>query len=213
MPLRRAGTTAVVDETFAELWLDAPAPPPLAAFGDGHLSVGSLSKTSWGGLRIGWVRADVEMVQRLTTVAVRSTMAGPVVEQLAACALLDGLPESLAELRSQLRERRAALIDELRTRLPAWHVPEPAGGLVLWCGLPSARSRTLVAAAEAHGVRLAAGPLFGTGHALDDRLRLPYTHPPDVLRSAVRLLALADGDVERGSRTDGGERASSDPVV
>ena len=88
--LRRAGTTAVVDETFAELWLDAPAPPPLAAFGDGHLSVGSLSKTSWGGLRIGWVRADAETVQRLTAVAVRSMMAGPVVEQLAACALLDG---------------------------------------------------------------------------------------------------------------------------
>jgi DNA-binding transcriptional MocR family regulator len=211
--LRRAGTTAVVDETFAELWLDAPAPPPFAAFGEGHLSVGSLSKTSWGGLRIGWVRADVEMVQRLTTVAVRSTMAGPVVEQLAACALLDGLSESLAELRGQLRERRAALIGELRTRLPAWHVPEPAGGLVLWCGLPSARARALVTAADARGLRLAAGPLFGTGHALDDRLRLPYTHPPDVLRSAVRLLALADADVERGSRPDGSERAPSDPVV
>ena len=25
--LRRAGTTAVVDETFVELWLDAPAAP------------------------------------------------------------------------------------------------------------------------------------------------------------------------------------------
>jgi DNA-binding transcriptional MocR family regulator len=211
--LRRAGTTAVVDETFAELWLDAPAPPPFAAFGDGHLSVGSLSKTSWGGLRIGWVRADVEMVQRLTAVAVRSTMAGPVMEQLAACALLDGFQEPLAELRGQLRERRAVLIEELRTRLPAWHVPEPAGGLVLWCGLPSARSRALVAAAESHGVRLAAGPLFGTGHALDDRLRLPYTHPPDVLRTAVRLLALADADVEHGARADAGARAPSDPVV
>jgi DNA-binding transcriptional MocR family regulator len=175
--------------------------------------VGSLSKTSWGGLRIGWVRADVEMVQRLTAVAVRSTMAGPVMEQLAACALLDGFPEALAELRGQLRERRAVLIGELQTHLPAWHVPEPAGGLVLWCGLPSARSRALVAAAESHGVRLAAGPLFGTGHALDDRLRLPYTHPPELLRTAVRLLAQADADVERGSRTDGGERAPSDPVV
>jgi DNA-binding transcriptional MocR family regulator len=140
-------------------------------------------------------------------------MAGPVVEQLAACALLDGFQETLAELRGQLRARRAVLIGELRARLPAWRVPEPAGGLVLWCGLPSARSRGLVAAAEAHGLRLAAGPLFGTGHALDDRLRLPYTHPPELLRTAVRLLALADTDVERGARADGGTRAPSDPVV
>jgi DNA-binding transcriptional MocR family regulator len=212
--LRRAGTTAVVDETFAELWLDAPAPPPLAAFGDGHVSVGSLSKTSWGGLRIGWIRAEAEVVRRLTAVAVRSTMAGPVVEQLAACALLDGFQEAIEELRPQLRERRAALIDELRARLPAWRVPEPAGGLVLWCGLPSARSRALVAAAEAHGLRLAAGPLFGTGHALDDRLRLPYTHPPEVLRAAVTLLAQADADVERGAGPEDGDgRAPSGPVV
>jgi DNA-binding transcriptional MocR family regulator len=212
--LRRAGTTAVVDETFAELWLDAPAPPPLAAFGDGHISVGSLSKTSWGGLRIGWIRAEAETVRRLTAVAVRSTMAGPVVEQLAACALLDGFHEAVAELRPHLRERRAVLIDELRARLPAWRVPEPPGGLVLWCGLPSARSRALVAAAEAHGVRLAAGPLFGTGHDLDDRLRLPYTHPPEVLRTAVTLLARADADVERGAgREEGDRRVVSDPVV
>jgi DNA-binding transcriptional MocR family regulator len=211
--LRRAGTRAVVDETFAELWLDEPPPPPLAAFGDGHLSVGSLSKTVWGGLRVGWVRADAEMVRRLTAVAVRSTMAGPVVEQLAACALLDGADAGLAELRGKLRERRATLIGELRAHLPSWRVPEPAGGLVLWCGLPSARSRALVAAAEDRGLRLAAGPLFGTGHSLDDRLRLPYTQPADVLRNAVALLALADADVERGARAGGSDSAVSDPIV
>jgi DNA-binding transcriptional MocR family regulator len=211
--LRRAGTTAVVDETFAELWLDAPGPPPLAGFGNGHLSVGSLSKTAWGGLRIGWVRADVETVRRLTAVAVRSTMAGPVVEQLAACALLDGADAALDELRRQLRERRAVLAGELASRLPAWRVREPAGGLVLWCGLPSARSRALVAAAERYGLRLAPGPLFGTGHALDDRMRLPYTHRPEVLRTAAALLARADADVEQGASVSDVARAPSGPVV
>ncbi|MGZ4550771.1 MAG: MocR-like transcription factor YczR [Blastococcus sp.] len=211
--LRRAGTTAVIDETFADLWLDTPPPPPMAAFGDGHLSVGTLSKTAWGGLRIGWVRGDAEMVRRLTAVAVRSTMAGPVMEQLAACALLDGLDAALDEHRRQLRERRAVLTAELRARLPAWRVPQPPGGLVLWCGLPTGRSRALVSAAERHGLRLAAGPLFGTGHALDDRLRLPYTQPPDVLRKAVALLALADADAERYAGPGTGERAAADPVV
>jgi DNA-binding transcriptional MocR family regulator len=74
----------------------------------------------------------------------------------------------------------------------------PAGGLVLWCALPAARSRTLVSAAERYGLRLAAGPLFGTGHAFDDRLRLPYTQPSEVLRRAVGLLARADADVCAG---------------
>ncbi|MCU1670953.1 MAG: hypothetical protein JWP40_3880 [Blastococcus sp.] len=212
--LRRAGTTAVIDETFAELWLDTPPPPPLAAFGDGHLSVGTLSKIAWGGLRIGWVRGNADVVRRLTAVAVRSTMAGPVVEQLAACALMDGAAAALDEHRRRLREQRGVLTAELRAHLPAWRVPAPPGGLVLWCGLPTPRSRALVSAAERYGLRLAAGPLFGTGHALDDRLRLPFTQPPDVLRTAVALLARADADAERYAVTDGsGDRSPSDPVV
>jgi DNA-binding transcriptional MocR family regulator len=192
--LRRAGVPAVVDETLAELGLDATAPPPLAAFGDGHLSVGTLSKVAWGGLRVGWIRAEADVVRRLTAVAVQTSLSGPVVEQLAACALLDGLDASLAELRAGLRERRSVLVAEVHRRLPAWRVPEPPGGLVLWCGLPSTRSRAVVAAAERLGLRLAAGPLFGAGHALDDRLRLPYTQPPDVLRRAVGLLVRADAE-------------------
>ena len=51
-----------------------------------------------------------------------------------------------------------------------------------------------VAVAERHGLRLAAGPRFGTGHAFDDRLRLPFTHPPEVLRRAVDRLADADAE-------------------
>ncbi len=194
--LRRTGTPAVVDETLAELGLDAAAPAPLAAFGAGPgiVTVGTLSKVAWGGLRVGWIRAEADVVRRLTAVAVRSSLSGPVLEQLAACALLDGLDASLTELRGELRERRAVLAAELARQLPDWRVPEPPGGLVLWCGLPSPRSRAVVAAAERRGLRLAAGPLFGTGHALDDRLRLPYTQPPEVLRRAVGLLVRADAE-------------------
>jgi DNA-binding transcriptional MocR family regulator len=207
--LRLAGTAAVVDETLVELSLDAEPPPPLASFGEGHLSVGTLSKSVWGGLRVGWVRGDAEVIRRLTAVAVRSTMSGPVLEQLAACTLLDG---GLDEQLRQLRERRTVLVEELRRHLPEWRVPVPPGGLVLWCGLPTPRSRAVVAAAERHGLRLAPGPLFGTGHALDDRLRLPFTQPPAVLRTAVGLLARADADAERyaGPVTAG---PASDPVV
>ncbi|RBY84160.1 PLP-dependent aminotransferase family protein [Blastococcus sp. TF02A-30] len=210
--LRRAGTTAVVDETLVDLGLDATPPPPLAAFGPGHVSVGTLSKSAWGGLRIGWLRADAALVRRLTAVAVRTTLSQPVLEQLAACAVLDELDVSLVGHRRVLRERRDVLVDELRRRLPAWSVPLPAGGLVLWCRLPSARSRALVAAAEPLGLRLAAGPLFGTGHALDDRLRLPWSQPPDVLRRAVELLVAADAAVGGGAPVAGPEEFRALPA-
>ena len=167
----------------------------------------------WGGLRIGWVRGDAEQVQRLTAVAVRTTMAGPVVEQLAACVLLDDADTALADQRVHLRERRDVLVGELRRQLPSWRIPEPAGGLVLWCGLPTPRSRALVSAAERYGLRLAAGPLFGTGHALDDRLRLPFALPPDVLRTAVGLLARADAEAASYAGPVAAVRPAADPVV
>ena len=189
--LRRAGTVAVIDETLVDLALDAEPPAPFAAFAPDALSAGSLSKLFWGGLRIGWVRADAEVVRRLTVAAARTSMAGPVVEQLAACSLLDGAEGARAASRARLRERRAVLVEALRTRLPDWRVDEPPGGMVLWCGLPAPRSSALVLEAERLGLRLAPGPLFGTGHAFDDRIRLPFTQPPDVLRRAVDLLALA----------------------
>ena len=139
-------------------------------------------------------------------------MSGPVLEQLAACILLDGAETTLAESRRQLRVRRDVLVAALRQRLPDWRVPEPTGGLMLWCGLPDRRSRALVAAAERHGLHLAPGPLFGTGHALDDRLRLPFTHPPEVLGRAVAALARADAEAGAHPQV-AADREPAAPVV
>jgi hypothetical protein len=61
---------------------------------------------------------------------------------------------------------------------------------------------------------LAAGPLFGAGHSLGDRLRLPYTQPADVLRRAVALLAQADVDAQSYRVPTGAVvRRAADPVV
>jgi DNA-binding transcriptional MocR family regulator len=134
------------------------------------------------------------------------------VEQLAACVLLDGAEAALADHRRQLRERRDVLVGALRRQLPDWRVPVPAGGLVLWCGLPARRSHALVAAAQRHGLHLAPGPLFGTGHALDDRLRLPFTQPPEVLERSVAVLVRADAEAT-GRPRDGADRGAVEPVV
>jgi DNA-binding transcriptional MocR family regulator len=79
-------------------------------------------------LRIGWLRADVSLVQRLSAAVMRAHLSGPVLEQLAACHLLDAAEAALPALRHRLRAQRDALVAAIATALPRWEVPVPAGG-------------------------------------------------------------------------------------
>lgn len=206
--LAQLGVVAVVDETLAELALDGAPSPPFAAVSRPGLVVhaGSLSKSVWGGLRVGWLRAEPDVVRRAAAETAHATMSMPVVEQLAAARLLDVLDGVLAERRAALRAQRDALVAAVRRQLPDWTVPVPAGGLVLWCGLPGLSSTALARAAGERGLLLAAGPRFGTGHAFDDRLRLPFTQPVPVLERAVGLLAEAAADLPAPRRRPRRER-------
>ncbi|MGH7753485.1 MAG: PLP-dependent aminotransferase family protein, partial [Gemmatimonadales bacterium] len=106
-----SGTVLVVDETLRALNLDGGSTSPLAAFGPAVVSIGSLSKSHWAGLRTGWIRADGEMLSRF--IATRTTMdlGGPAVEQLAAARLVRSFDEPLGARLSTLRENRDALLE------------------------------------------------------------------------------------------------------
>jgi DNA-binding transcriptional MocR family regulator len=126
-------------------------------------------------------------------IAARTTMdlGGPVVEQLAAAGLVRSLEEPLGGRLATLRENRAVLLELLAEHLPGWQPERPAGGLTVWCRLPTASSTALTVIAPEFGIRLAAGPRFGAGGAFEQYLRVPFTLPPDQLETAVRALRSA----------------------
>jgi DNA-binding transcriptional MocR family regulator len=188
--LRRTRTMAVADETMVELALDGgPAPAPLASFAPNLVcTIGSASKSHWGGLRIGWVRAPMELVDRL--VAVRATMdlGAPVFEQLVLAELLADPEPALAQRRRVLAGRRDLLIAALAEHCPQWIVRRPAGGLVTWCELDEPVATRLAVAAESQGLRLVPGARFGVDGGWERWLRVPFTLPPAVLTDAVARL-------------------------
>lgn len=186
-----AGTVLVADETLRDLNLDGVATTPLAGFGSTAVSIGSLSKSHWGGLRTGWIRASESMIQRFAAARTTLDLGGPVMEQLAAAHLVRALEEPLPALLQTLRRNRSALLDLLAEHLPTWQVAPPAGGLSVWCRLPAPISTALTVLAPDYGIRLAAGPRFGIGGAFERNLRLPFTLPPDKLEVAVLALRAA----------------------
>ena len=133
-----SGTTPVVDESHQPLALDGrPMPRPFATFAPETVTLGSTSKSFWGGLRIGWVRCPDGVLERLMDARVALDLGSPVLEQLVAARLLARREELWADQRTRLREQRDALADALRTELPDWRFRLPRGGLSLWCELPA----------------------------------------------------------------------------
>lgn len=188
-------TRTVIDETILDMWLDGPMPAPTAAVmttrRDLVLTVGSMSKSFWGGLRVGWIRAERATIATIAALRPSIDMGTPVLEQFAAARLLARREEVLPERREILRQRRAFLLALLSRHLPDWEPGPGVGGMSLWVRLPAPMSTALSAAASRLGLELPAGPRFGVDGTLERFVRIPYALPEDRLSEAIELLARA----------------------
>lgn len=193
----RSEALIVVDETLVDLWLDEPPgagdPPPDAPH---VLRLGSMSKSFWGGLRVGWVRAEAGIIAALGQARAAMDLGVAVLEQLATAELLTTGEGVVAERRRMLAARRDWMMDLMAERLPAWRIERPGGGLSLWAELPGPFSSRLTAEADRRGVRVAAGPRFGVDGAFERFLRLPYTLSEESLARVVGVLAELSAGLE-----------------
>ncbi|GAA3686918.1 PLP-dependent aminotransferase family protein [Arthrobacter ginkgonis] len=195
--LAERGSIGIVDETSAELWWDrAPETWPMAAFSDTVVSVGSASKSHWGGLRLGWIRAPHALVNGLARVRMTLDLGAPVLEQLVLEDLLRERPGLHPQARAAGRANRDWLHSTLAAALPGWRAEVPAGGLSLWWNLPAPRSTALATAAGRHGVLLAPGSAFAVeDHGLEHWIRTPFALPPAELERAVPGIVAAWSEV------------------
>ena len=185
---RQTGTTVVVDESFVDLGFTG-SERPTATLDPGVITVGSLSKPVWGGLRIGWLRASPDLVHRLAALRTSIDMAGPVLDQVVAAELFQHIDAITAQRKIELRPQRDALLAAIARVLPDWRAAVPQGGLSLWAELPAPLSTPLTMLAAQAGVVVVPGSRFGVDGTLERFLRLPYALPADRLVDAVERLA------------------------
>jgi DNA-binding transcriptional MocR family regulator len=183
----------VEDNTLADLSLAGRPPAPIAAFEAGApvLTVGSLSKLFWGGLRIGWIRASEEILQRITRLKIMADLGGSLIGQLVAVRLLAEAERVRAIRRREMRERLDRLTKLLSRHLPEWTWEEPAGGLSLWVKLPRGDASAFAQAALRHGVAVVPGALASPSGGCADRLRIPFVLEAGPMREGVERLARA----------------------
>ena len=185
--LGELGVPVLDDATLCDTLIDGPARRPTAAYGGPVITIGSASKSFWGGLRVGWLRADPPTVASLTSVKGGEDLGTSVLAQLVTARLLPQIELARDRRREALRTARGAVADTIGRLLPEWRFHLPAGGASLWVQLPMPCATSFAQAAERAGVALLPGPTFSCADALDDFLRISYAPPlPDVLRGLRR---------------------------
>lgn len=195
---RQTGTTMIVDESFVHLGFDVDAQiRPTAALDSSVITIGSLSKPVWGGLRIGWIRASADLVRRLAALRATTDMAGSVIDQLVGAALFARLDEILELRRVQLRPQLDALLTALARELPSWRATRPDGGLSVWVELDAPLATPLSLAAAQAGVHIVPGSRFGVDGTLERFLRLPFALAAPRLEQAVCRLAAVWDQLDR----------------
>lgn len=197
----RSGVPVLEDSAYTGIRAE-DEPAPLAAFaprGAEIITVDSLSKVAWAGLRVGWLRAPVEMALRLSRRKILADLAGPLLDQAVGVRLMDDY-EALARERSEeLRQAMTHMEEMLRRDLPDWRWRTPDGGAALWVRLPGATARIFAQVALSHEVELVPGPVMsasgGEGH--EEYFRLPVSFDHATREEMVWRLARAWRELDR----------------
>jgi DNA-binding transcriptional MocR family regulator len=160
---------------------------------DQLLTVSTLSKLTWGGLRVGWIRGDAHLIERLVELKRSIDLTSSVLDQLVAIDLLARLPElkrmRAAILRQGLAEARRA-ITQLQ---PGWRWAEPSGGTGLWVDTKS-DGIAVGAALRSLGIRaLTAFEHFSPSGGMRSHFSLPLWYPEHELHGALAALGDSSG--------------------
>ena len=210
---RNPDVTVIDDLAIAELplaggplgWRQQPPPPPLAAISPrlpNVVTVGSFSKTYWGGLRTGWVRAPEGIVARLAAAKAAADLGSPPFQQAIVAALVRDRHDEILKYRADwTRDRYAVMASALSSLLPGWQWTPPAGGVTIWARLPGdADSSAFAQAALRRGVAVIPGRLLSVSGRRSPWLRLAFVRPPSELAAAMQTLAAvqpgASGEAE-----------------
>jgi DNA-binding transcriptional MocR family regulator len=190
---RHPHTTIIDDYVLGELDHTSPAPAPLAALAPDRgnlLTVGSLSKLYWGGLRMGWLRAPTGVIRRLAATKAAADLGSNAPGQIVAAHLLRTQHTQLRRWRiRQLAAALDTLTGALARWLPDWQWQRPCGGQTLWVRLPGIDARGFAQTALRHGIAVIPQPLLSPDPGGGDHLRMPFVAPADQLVQAVQRLA------------------------
>jgi len=181
---QRYGVPILSDEAYIDLRYDGDELPMLHKLGKSSnvISTGTFSKTIVPGIRVGWVVAPEEVVEKLSQVKQITDLHSNSFAQRVVHRYCKGgkLPAQIERLRSAYRGKRDALLgalDKYFYGLGEWH--RPSGGMFMLIRLyGGGRADEILKRALDEGVAFVPGASFFPDGGGGDTIRLNFVSPP-----------------------------------
>ena len=175
----------VADEVYHPLNYTSYAPTPpksFAAYIDAEnvISLGSFSKILAPGLRIGWLQAHSEKIERFKTCGLLDSSGGlnPFTSAIIRGVIESGgLDNNIKKLINIYRSRLHVMNSALQEQLPDIEYIVPHGGYFFWLRLPEKTdAKELRKSAQIFKVDFRPGTLFSSRDGLKNQIRLCFVH-------------------------------------
>ncbi|HEX9388541.1 MAG TPA: PLP-dependent aminotransferase family protein [Anaerolineales bacterium] len=175
----------VADEVYHLLNYTSYAPTPpksFAAYIDAEnvISLGSFSKILAPGLRIGWLQAHSEKIERFKTCGLLDSSGGlnPFTSAITRGVIESGgLDNNIKKLINIYRSRLHVMNSALQEQLPDIEYIVPHGGYFFWLRLPEKTdAKELRKSAQIFKVDFRPGTLFSSRDGLKNQIRLCFVH-------------------------------------
>jgi 2-aminoadipate transaminase len=199
--LLATGVPLLEDDPYGELRFEGEAAPPLASLpgmSAQTVLLNSASKVMAPGVRIGWLRAEGDILRSLEVAKQAVGLQSAVTDQLAVARYLAtcDLDAHIARVVAVYRERRDAMAAGLARILPEGaSLTRPEGGMFLWARIGGAVDTALrLPTAVEEGVAYVPGWPFFAADPDRSTMRLSYvTNPVDVIAEGLDRLGRAFG--------------------
>ncbi|MEP3197475.1 MAG: PLP-dependent aminotransferase family protein [Lentilitoribacter sp.] len=199
------GAPVIEDAAYQALRFDGRALPPVMALdversggieNTNTIYCGSFSKTLSPGLRVGWVCAASDVINKLVLIKQASDLHSPTLNQMAVHRVVQsGFKEQIERIKSCYKDKRDAMLSALNTYMPdtvQWTTPE--GGMFVWVTLPQSIDavKLLEASVKEQKVAFVPGSAFHPDGTGANTMRLNFSRPDKgAIQTGIEKLAVA----------------------
>jgi 2-aminoadipate transaminase len=195
---RRHGFMVIEDDPYGELIFEGERPSSLLSLGgtDSVIRLGSFSKTIAPGLRIAFVAAGEEIIQKLAIIKQGTDLQTNTFGQYLVNEYLQngGYHNHISILRRTYGSRRDVMIGAMQRHFPAavkWN--RPSGGMFLWVKLPEgSNARDLLTTCLERQVAFVPGQEFFPDGSGENTIRLNYSNAsPENIEEGIKRMGEA----------------------